>query len=90
MTNQHPITPPPELVQQWIKECDRPDDPRWQEYEQDIAARAAHADHRDAGLEVDLPVGHREIQGHWRLLLGKVGRRAAVVRGWVAVVTGIP
>ena len=41
MTNQHPITPPPELVQQWIKECDRPDDPRWQEYEQDIAARAA-------------------------------------------------
>jgi hypothetical protein len=38
-----PITPPPELVQQWIKECDRPDDPRWQEYEQDIAARAALA-----------------------------------------------
>jgi hypothetical protein len=37
------ITPPPELVQQWIKECDRPDDPRWQEYEQDIAARAALA-----------------------------------------------
>ena len=41
MTQQHPITPPPELVQQWIKECDRPDDPRWQEYEQDIATRAA-------------------------------------------------
>jgi hypothetical protein len=35
------ITPPPELVQQWIKECDRPDDPCWQEYEQDIAIRAA-------------------------------------------------
>jgi len=35
------ITPPPELVQQWIKECDRPDDPRWQEFEQDIATRAA-------------------------------------------------
>jgi len=40
MTDQ-PITPPPELVQQWIKECDQPDDPRWQEYEQDIATRAA-------------------------------------------------
>jgi len=41
MTNQHPITPPPELVKQWIKECDQPDNPRWQEYEQDIATRAA-------------------------------------------------
>ena len=37
----HPITPPPELVQQWVKECDQPDNPRWQEYEQDIATRAA-------------------------------------------------
>ena len=37
----YPITPPPELVVQWIKECDRPDDPRWQDYEQDIATRAA-------------------------------------------------
>lgn len=37
----HPITPPPELVEQWISELDRPDDPRWQEYEQDIADRAA-------------------------------------------------
>jgi len=36
------ITPPPELVEQWISELDRPDDPRWQEYEQDIADRAAH------------------------------------------------
>jgi hypothetical protein len=41
MTNQHLITPPQELVRQWIKECDQPDDPRWQEYEQDIATRAA-------------------------------------------------
>jgi len=41
MTQQHPITPPPELVKQWIKECDQPDNPRWQEYEQDIANRAA-------------------------------------------------
>jgi hypothetical protein len=42
MTNtKHPITPSQELVQQWIKECDRPDNPRWQEYEQDIANRAA-------------------------------------------------
>jgi hypothetical protein len=37
----YPITPPPELVKQWIKECDQPDNPRWQEYEQDIATRAA-------------------------------------------------
>ena len=41
MSNQHPITPPPELVQQWIKECDNPEKPRWQEYEQDIATLAA-------------------------------------------------
>jgi hypothetical protein len=41
MTQQHPITPPPELVVQWIKEFSQPNDPRWQEYEQDIATRAA-------------------------------------------------
>ena len=39
MTN--PITPPPELVQQWINEADGGHDPRWQDYEQDIATRAA-------------------------------------------------
>jgi len=39
--SNHPITPPPELVKQWIKECDNPEEPRWQEYEQDIATRAA-------------------------------------------------
>jgi hypothetical protein len=37
----HPIAPPPELVQQWINEADGGHDPRWQEYEQDIATRAA-------------------------------------------------
>jgi hypothetical protein len=44
---QHPITPPPELVQQWINEANGGHDPRWQEYEQDIANRAAQwgADH---------------------------------------------
>jgi len=41
MTQQHPITPSPELVVQWIKEFSQPNDPRWQEYEQDIANRAA-------------------------------------------------
>jgi hypothetical protein len=41
MTESHPITPPPELVVQWIKEFSQPNDPRWQEYEQDIATRAA-------------------------------------------------
>ena len=37
----HPVTPPPELVQQWINEADGGHDPRWQDYEQDIATRAA-------------------------------------------------
>jgi hypothetical protein len=37
----HPIIPPPELVQQWINEADGGHDPRWQDYEQDIATRAA-------------------------------------------------
>ena len=41
MTKQHPITPPPELVKEWIQEADGGHDPRWQEYEQDIANRAA-------------------------------------------------
>jgi hypothetical protein len=41
MTQEHTITPLPELVVQWIKECSQPNDPRWQEYEQDIATRAA-------------------------------------------------
>ena len=41
MTTPNPITPPPELVVQWIKEFSQPNDPRWQEYEQDIATRAA-------------------------------------------------
>jgi len=42
MTDQHPIiAPPPELVQQWMKEFSQPNDPRWQEYEQDIATCAA-------------------------------------------------
>jgi hypothetical protein len=41
MTQEHTITPPPELVVQWIKEFSQPNDPRWQEYEQDIATRAS-------------------------------------------------
>ena len=41
MTQEHPITPPAELVQQWINEADGGHDPRWQDYEQDIATRAA-------------------------------------------------
>ena len=27
MTNQHPITPPPELVDQWYNECHKQDEP---------------------------------------------------------------
>jgi hypothetical protein len=41
MNTEHPITPPPELVQKWIKQCNDPVKPRWQEYEQDIANLAA-------------------------------------------------
>ena len=53
MTENHPITPPSNLLQQWIKECDRPDNPRWQEYEQDIANRAAQwgAEQAEADIE---------------------------------------
>ena len=41
MSNHFPIpSPPTELVAQWIKECDNPEEPRWQEYEQDIAIKA--------------------------------------------------
>ena len=40
MNQSYPV-PPPELVQQWIKDCDNPEKPRWQEYEQDIATLAA-------------------------------------------------
>jgi hypothetical protein len=55
-----------------------------------VAARPAHADHGDPRLEVDLPVGHREIQGHALLLLGMVWRRSAAVRVGRACVTGFP
>jgi len=50
------ITPPRELVRQWIKKCDQPDDPRWQEYEQDIANHAAQwgYDHRGEVNEAKL------------------------------------
>ena len=37
MTPTNHLVPPPELVQQWIKQCNDPVKPRWQEYEQDIA-----------------------------------------------------
>jgi hypothetical protein len=41
MSNQHPIVPPPELVQEWIKAEDDPYEPNWQAYEEGIATRAA-------------------------------------------------
>jgi hypothetical protein len=41
MTNRHPITPPIELVRQWIIEEDDPYEPNWQAYEEGIANRAA-------------------------------------------------
>jgi hypothetical protein len=55
MTENHsfPITPPPELVVQWIKEFSQPNDPRWQEYEQDIATRAAQWGYEKAIEELE-------------------------------------
>jgi len=41
MTQQHPITPPPELVQQWMEEFTDPEHAHWKEYEVGIATRAA-------------------------------------------------
>jgi len=41
MTDQSfPFNPPTELVRQWIRECDTPKKPSWQEYEQDIPTPA--------------------------------------------------
>lgn len=41
MTNQHPITPPPELVQQWFKEAQRNNDPAVVSWMQATATKAA-------------------------------------------------
>jgi hypothetical protein len=41
MSTEHPITPPPELVQEWIKAEDDPYEPNWQAYEEGIATHAA-------------------------------------------------
>ena len=41
MTQEHPITPPPEQVQKWIEKYGNSEDTRWQTYEQDIATQAA-------------------------------------------------
>jgi hypothetical protein len=59
--NEYPITPPPELVKQWIKECDQPDNPRWQEYEQDIANRAAQW---GADQELEACCEWLKLEGH--------------------------
>jgi hypothetical protein len=55
----HPVTPPPELVQQWINEADGGHDPRWQDYEQDIATRAAQW-----GADQELEACLDQLQ-HW-------------------------
>jgi hypothetical protein len=41
MTDNHPITPPLKLVQQWIEKYGNSEDPHWQTYECDIATQAA-------------------------------------------------
>ena len=61
MTQQHPITPPPELVVQWIKEFSQPNDPRWQEYEQDIATSAAQW---GADQELEACCEWLKLEGH--------------------------
>jgi hypothetical protein len=38
---KHPITPPPELVEQWMEEFTDPEHAHWKEYEVGIATRAA-------------------------------------------------
>jgi hypothetical protein len=60
MTQQHLIAPSPELVQQWIQEADGGHDPRWQDYEQDIATRAAQWG-ADQELEACCEVLAREL-----------------------------
>jgi hypothetical protein len=61
MTENHPITPPLELVKQWIKEFSQPNDPRWQEYEQDIATRAAQW---GADQELEACCEWLKLEGH--------------------------
>jgi hypothetical protein len=79
MTDQHPITPPSELVQEWIQEADGGHDPRWQEYEQDIADRAAQWS-ADQELEACIAVIEK---GRWfanpvhRIAELRAARRAA-------------
>jgi hypothetical protein len=41
MAENHPITPPPELVQRWMEEFHDPQHAHWEEYEIGIATRAA-------------------------------------------------
>jgi hypothetical protein len=70
MTQQHPITPPPELVKQWMEEFTDPENAHWKEYEVGIATRAAQWG-ADQELEACLnwltdrerfPVGHEAIE----------------------------
>jgi hypothetical protein len=61
MTEQHPFNPPTELVRQWIRECDNPEKPRWQEYEQDIATRAAQW---GADVELEKCCEWLKLEGH--------------------------
>ena len=56
-----PINPPTELVRQWIRECDNPEKPRWQEYEQDIATRAAQW---GADQELEACCEWMKLEGH--------------------------
>jgi len=61
---KHPIAPPEELVQQWIKEADGGHDPRWQNYEQDIATRAAQW---GADQELEACLGWLVLNGYGEL-----------------------
>ena len=56
-----PFNPPTELVRQWIRECDNPEKPRWQEYEQDIATRAAQW---GADQELEACCEWMKLEGH--------------------------
>ncbi len=78
---QHPIAPPSELVVQWIKELSQPNDPRWQEYEQDIANRAAQwgADHELEACRMEI------IDGAGRFYIDETSDRVCLAEDiWTA------
>lgn len=83
----NPITPPAELVREWIKEYDDPEHPRWEDYEMDIAARAAQwgADRARTALAEGAGVGVTDEEAIARIVYERALRASAfeeVQRFW--------